>query len=91
MDKVFAREPARNDEILATLKRIEQASTATAAKIGSAFWGAGVLPAAGMNYGRDGGDSIVWSLPGRANVGYLMVKHAAWRRPGTHTPRTRAA
>lgn len=66
-----------NDEILATLKRIEQASTATTAKIGSAFWGAGVLLAAGMNYGRDGWDSIFWSLLSWANVGYLMVKHAA--------------
>jgi hypothetical protein len=65
-----------NDEILEALKRIEQASAATAAKIGSAFWGAGVLLAAGMNYGRDGWDSILWSLLSWANVGYLMVKHA---------------
>jgi hypothetical protein len=65
-----------NDEILATLKRIEAASTATAAKIGSAFWGAGVLLAAGMNYGRDGWDHIFWSLLSWANVGYLMVKQA---------------
>ena len=65
-----------NDEILATLKRIEAASTATAAKIGSAFWGAGVLLAAGMNYGRDGWDHIFWSLLSWANVGYLMVKQS---------------
>lgn len=63
-----------NDEILEALKRIENASNQTAAKIGSAFWGAGVLLAAGMNYGRDGWDTILWSLLSWANVGYLMVK-----------------
>lgn len=66
-----------NDEILAALKRIEAASAATAAKIGSAFWGAGVLLAGGMNYGHDGWDHIFWSLLSWANVGYLMVQHAA--------------
>jgi hypothetical protein len=65
-----------NDEILAALKRIEAASTATAAKIGSAFWGAGVLLAAGMNYGRDGWDHILWSLLSWANVGYLLTHQA---------------
>jgi hypothetical protein len=62
-----------NDEILAALNRIENASTQTAAKIGSAFWGAGVLLAAGMNYGRDGWDGILWSLLSWANVGYLLT------------------
>ena len=66
-----------NEEILAALKRIENASTATTAKIGSAFWGAGVLMAAGMNYGHDGWSHILWSLLSWANVGYLMVKGGA--------------
>jgi hypothetical protein len=65
-----------NDEILEALKRIEKASAETTAKIGSAFWGAGVLLAAGMNYGRDGWDSIFWSLLSWANVGYLLMKQA---------------
>jgi len=65
-----------NDEILEALKRIEKASNETAAKIGSAFWGAGVLLAAGMNYGRDGWDGILWSLLSWMNVGYLLTKTA---------------
>ena len=65
-----------NDEILEALKRIEKASNETAAKIGSAFWGAGVLLAAGMNYGRDGWDGFLWSLLSWMNVGYLLTKTA---------------
>jgi len=63
-----------NEEILVALRRIEAASTATAAKIGSAFWGAGVLMAAGMNYGHDGWRHILWSLLSWANVGFLLTK-----------------
>jgi len=66
-----------NEDIIEALRRIEKASAETTAKVGSAFWGAGVLMAAGMNYGRDGWDSIFWSLLSWANVGYLLVKHAA--------------
>ena len=65
-----------NEEILEALRRIERANAATTAKIGSAFWGAGVLLAGGMNYARDGWDGIFWSLLSWANVGYLMVKGA---------------
>lgn len=65
-----------NDEVLEALKRIEKSNDATAAKIGSAFWGAGFLLAAGMNYGRGGWDDILWSLLSWANVGYLLVKGA---------------
>ena len=65
-----------NDEVLEALKRIEKSSDATAAKVGSAFWGAGFLLAVGMNYGRDGWDHVLWSLLSWANVGYLLVKGA---------------
>lgn len=65
-----------NDEVLEALKRIEKSSDAAAAKIGSAFWGAGFLLAAGMNYGRDGWDNIFWSLLSWANVGYLLTRAA---------------
>ena len=61
-------------EILEALRRIEKASAETTAKIGSSFWGAGVLLAGGMNYARDGWDGILWSLLSWANVGYLLVK-----------------
>ena len=64
-------------EILEALRRIEKASAETTAKIGSAFWGAGVLLAGGMNYARDGWDDILWSLLSWANVGYLLVKSGA--------------
>jgi len=66
-----------NDEILEALNRIEKASAATTAKVGSAFYGAGVLLAGGMNYARDGWDDILWSLLSWANVGYLLVKSGA--------------
>lgn len=63
-----------NDDVLEALREIKKSSDATAAKVGSAFWGAGVMLAAGMNYGRDGWDSILWSLLSWFNVGYLFVK-----------------
>ena len=61
-------------EILEALRRIEQANAQTTAKVGSAFYGAGVMLAAGMNYARDGWDDILWSLLSWMNVGYLLMK-----------------
>jgi len=66
-----------NDDVLEALREIKKSSDATAAKVGSAFWGAGVMLAAGMNYGRDGWDGILWSLLSWLNVGYLLVKSGA--------------